>query len=133
MLMTILYADDDADDCELLTEALMHIDPSISCILVNDGREALTVLQQSEKLPDTIFLDVNMPVMTGKQCLIEIKNNPRLRQIPVIMYSTSTNAEEKTELRKLGAFDFIHKANSFQDLRRSITTVIRKVATGASH
>ena len=128
MLMTILYADDDADDCELLTEALMHIDPSISCILVNDGRQALSLLQKADKLPDTIFLDVNMPVMTGKQCLIEIKNNPRLCQIPVVMYSTSTNAEEKTELRKLGAFDFIHKANSFQDLRHSITNVIRKVA-----
>ena len=131
--MTILYADDDADDCELLTEALMHIDPSISCILVNDGQQALALLQKSDKLPDTIFLDVNMPVMTGKQCLIEIKSNPRLCRIPVIMYSTSTNAEEKTELRRLGAFDFIHKANSFQDLRHSITTVIRKVSTAGGH
>ena len=125
--MTILYADDDADDCELLTEALSHIDPSISCITANDGREALQILQETRVLPDSVFLDVNMPVMDGKECLIEIKKNPRLREIPVIIYSTTTDLGEKARLHDLGAFEFINKANTFSELRKNLDAVLTRL------
>ncbi len=125
--MTILYADDDPDDCELLTEAVRHIDPSISCITANDGREALTLLHHSKRLPDTIILDVNMPIMNGKQCLMAIKNDPKLRSIPVVIYSTTSDQKEKAELQGLGALEFIHKASSFADLRRVMSQLIYRL------
>jgi CheY-like chemotaxis protein len=80
MAMTILYADDDKDDRDLLSEALEQIDPSISCITAHDGKEALSILQENRTLPDYIFLDVNMPVMDGKKCLTELKKNSKLKK-----------------------------------------------------
>ena len=112
---------------ELLTEALLHIDPSISCITANDGREALQMLQEIRVLPDSVFLDVNMPVMDGKECLIEIKKNPRLCEIPVIIYSTTTDLDEKATLHDLGAFEFLNKANSFSELRKNLNEVLTRL------
>src|SRR5688572_21592907 len=112
MAMTILYADDDQDDRELLSEALHEIDPAISCIVANDGKEALHLLHVQPALPDYIFLDVNMPVMDGIKCLIELKKDTRLRDIPVVIYSTTTNHQEIGDLYKLGACYFMSKANS---------------------
>lgn len=125
--MTILYADDDVEDCELIFEALQEVDPSIDCIVANDGYEALEILKHVKRLPDYIFLDINMPLMDGKKCLIEIKNDDKLRDIPVIIYSTSTNSEEIDQCYELGAFEFISKANSFDKLCQSLDDVINKL------
>lgn len=125
--MTILYADDDKDDRELLSEALGKIDPSISCITAHDGREALSILENKETLPDYIFLDVNMPVMDGKRCLAELKKDVALRNIPVVICSTTSNAREIVDLYKMGACDFLSKANSFSELCVSLTYMISKL------
>src|SRR5882757_6709540 len=89
--LTFLLADDDADDKTLFCEALAEIDPGIVCHTAADGKEALAILsrRQSRK-PDIIFLDINMPVMDGWQCLGKLKENSEHRNIPVIMYSTSS-------------------------------------------
>jgi CheY-like chemotaxis protein len=115
-LMTILYADDDHDDRDLMTEALNEIDPTISCQIVNDGQELLNILQRTSELPDYIFLDINMPVMNGRECLIELKKDRRFRQIPVVIYSTTIDNSEVSELYDLGAITFIQKPNNFADL-----------------
>jgi CheY-like chemotaxis protein len=107
MTMTILYADDDKDDRDLLAEALEQIDPSISCITAHDGKEALNILQENKTLPDYIFLDVNMPVMDGKKCLTELKKDSKLKNIPVIIFSTTTNTQEILHLFQLGASEFL--------------------------
>jgi CheY-like chemotaxis protein len=125
--MTILYADDDKDDRELLSEALGKIDPSISCITAHDGREALSILENKEALPDYIFLDVNMPVMDGRKCLTELKKDVTLRNIPVVICSTTTNTSEIVDLYKLGACDFLSKANSFSELCVSLDHMISKL------
>jgi CheY-like chemotaxis protein len=129
--MTILYADDDIDDCELVVEALERIDPEIQCSMVNDGKEALTVLAQGA-LPDYIFLDVNMPVMDGKNCLMELKKDDRLKDIPVVIYSTSQNESEIQELYAMGAQEYLRKPNSFSDLCHSLKTVIDKLQSQAA-
>jgi CheY-like chemotaxis protein len=125
--MKILYADDDIDDCQLLFEALYQIDPSITCIMANDGREALKILRQGSELPDYIFLDVNMPVMDGKACLIELKKDKHLKNIPVIIYSTTTNKSEIYKLFELGASDYIRKPNSFEELCKTLRTKVMKL------
>jgi CheY-like chemotaxis protein len=131
MNMTILYADDDKDDRELLSEALEQIDPTISCITAHDGQEALTILENEEVLPDYIFLDVNMPVMDGKKCLTELKKDKKLRNIPVVIYSTTTNTSEIRNLYELGASDFLNKANTFSELCVSLHMMIAKLKTTA--
>ena len=125
--MTILYADDDSDDCELLVEALEKIDPTIECRMANDGRQALKALDECDNLPDYIFLDVNMPVMDGKDCLVELKKDDRYKEIPVVIYSTTKDEGEITALYELGAVDFLPKPNSFEELYRSLDRMITRL------
>lgn len=115
--MTILYADDDHDDYDILCDALNHLDPSISCHLATNGIEALKILNHSNELPDYIFLDINMPLMNGKTCLFELKRNDRLKDIPVVVYSTTIADEERFELYKLGASSVLEKPNNIQELQ----------------
>jgi CheY-like chemotaxis protein len=127
LTMTILHVDDDKDDRELLAEALEQIDPSICCINAHDGQELLSMLQQNKILPDYIFLDVNMPLMDGRQCLAELKKDKKLKNIPVVIYSTTTNTQEIRDLSELGACDFLSKANSFGELCVSLNLMIEKL------
>ena len=125
--MKILCADDDLDDCQLLFEAFFRIDPTILCVFANDGKEALKILRQSPGLPDYIFLDVNMPVMDGKACLVELKKDKRLEPIPVIIYSTTTNKSEIYKLFELGACDYIRKPNTFDELCKTLQSKVIKL------
>jgi DNA-binding response OmpR family regulator len=121
--MIIFYADDDAEDCELFTEALHHIDPEMKSIIAKDGREALAYLNNTRELPDYIFLDINMPLVDGKKCLIEIKKSSKLKNIPVVMYSTTSDTNEIKEYYKLGAHDFLIKPNNFSTLCDSLESI----------
>ena len=121
--MVIFYADDDREDCELFREALAHIDTAITCITAKDGREALNYLDHCEQLPDYIFLDINMPLVDGKQCLVEIKKSGKLKEIPVVMYSTTSDTNEIKEYYKLGAHDFLIKPNNFVTLCESLDSI----------
>jgi CheY-like chemotaxis protein len=128
-LMTIFYADDDRDDREFMAEALSKIDPAISCKTASDGQHALELLRKSIELPDYIFLDINMPVMDGKQCLIELKNENRLKDIPVVIISTTQNATEINQLYRMGAASFIQKPNNFKELCSTMDLFIRMAHT----
>jgi len=123
--MTILYADDDPDDRELVSEVFSKIDPSISCVTVRDGREAIKTLHLAVELPDYIFLDINMPLMGGKDCLIELKKDKRLRVIPVIIYSTTIDRDEIDYFYDLGASSFLRKPNSFEELCSRLSMFIK--------
>lgn len=98
--MTILYADDDSDDRILVSKVFKEIDPSISCISVCDGRQAIDTLHKAVELPDCNLLNINMPVMNGLECLIALKNDERFKSIPVIVYSTTSNAAEINRCHK---------------------------------
>lgn len=109
---TCLLIDDDTDDQEIFVYALKQLDKDIECLVFDDGKQAISSLKQAALLPDYIFLDLNMPGMDGKQCLKEIKKIDRLEQIPVIIYSTSSNQRDKDETKDLGAGDYIEKQPS---------------------
>jgi CheY-like chemotaxis protein len=121
--MTIFYADDDQEDCDFFKEALSKIDPEIQTIISRDGREALAYLLNTRELPDYIFLDINMPLVDGKKCLIEIKKHPQLKVIPVIMYSTTSDTQEIQQYYKLGAHDFLIKPHNFALLCDSLESI----------
>lgn len=110
--MVILNIDDDKDDLEIFCDAIKEINPEIKCVAKQSAEEALNYLMNTDKLPNYIFLDINMPLMGGKACLREIRKVQRLSSIPVIVLSTTTNPREIDEFRRLGA-DFMHKQSIY--------------------
>lgn len=110
-------ADDDTDDQDFFIDALREIDKNIQCFVAGDGIDALEKLRKADgKIPDFIFLDQNMPRMTGLQCLREIKKIEALKNVPVIMCSTSHANRDTEEAKELGANYFFKKTPSFREL-----------------
>jgi CheY-like chemotaxis protein len=125
MGLVFFLADDDEDDRMLFSEALMEINPSIKCIMAKNGEEALFLLTNGLfELPDYIFLDLNMPVMNGLRCLAEIKKSAQLKNIPVVVYSTSSKKEYEEESRNLGAMNFFIKPPDFTGLTNYLKTFL---------
>ncbi len=121
--LLIYLADDDKDDRGLFIEALDEIDMTI---IIEDFDNGVTLmdnlLNQNKALPDVIYLDLNMPLMNGEECLNDIKNEPELSQIPIIIYSTYVDESGATELQQKGADLFLEKPDSFEKLK----TLLRK-------
>lgn len=124
---TVFLIDDDVDDREIFALALAEIDDSISCVTAANGVEALFRLKESSVKPDCIFLDLNMPRMNGKQCLKEIKTHADLIDIPVVIYSTSSEPRDIEETKSLGAAAFITKPPRIQELVNSIQSVFHQI------
>lgn len=124
--MKIFYADDDAEDREIFCDLVEQINPAIEVLLSKDGQEALDILNALTRLPDFIFLDINMPRLNGLECLIRLKSDDRLKAVPVVIYSTSTDSREVKRLKSLGAEEFISKGSSVEKLRTCIRDVLLK-------
>ena len=127
-MTTLLFlADDDLDDIELFCEAVHEVDASVRMECSCDGLELLDkLINRTTQLPETIFLDVNMPRMNGWQCLVQLKEQPDLQHIPVILYSTSSLPQEKRLAIERGAQAFITKPSDYKDLKK----MVRKVLDG---
>jgi CheY-like chemotaxis protein len=123
--MTILNVDDDSEDIEIFCEAIRDIDSGIICLAAKSAEEALQILNSEIELPQYIFLDINMPKIDGNMCLQEIKKNQRLRQIPVIMYSTFSRRSDIESYKNLDAA-FLVKQNSYRDLVAALRKVLGK-------
>jgi CheY-like chemotaxis protein len=121
--MVVLYVDDDIDDLQLFGEAVKEVDPSIIFISANGAEEALNFLH-GELLPDHIFMDINMPVMNGIECLSRIRAMERIKHLPVVMLSTSQSSADVEQSSALQA-DFISKPNSFRSLVIELTAILR--------
>ena len=113
----ILMADDDMDDTEMFCEALVAINADVICHCAEDGQEAINILNELEELPEIIFLDINMPIMNGWECLRFLKNEKRYHDIPVIMISTSSHQDDMNKAMNMGAECYFVKPNSFSDLK----------------
>lgn len=120
----ILLIDDDEDDQEIFLIALQQASPSVSFYAESKAGEALQKLVNGYLIPDAIFLDLNMPIMNGQQFLVEIKNNSKLKDIPVIIFSTSSNAATISLMKELGAIEYITKPPTLDEL---ITTLSKHV------
>ncbi|MDB5250101.1 MAG: response regulator receiver protein [Segetibacter sp.] len=124
--LTVLIIDDDADDKEMFCEVVAEIGANISCVMASGAQEALHLLKNKKVAPDFIFLDLNMPRMNGKQCLEQLKQVEEFASIPVIIYSTSKNNEDKEITRKLGSVYFLTKPSSMQDLKKELESIFAK-------
>ncbi|HVG12952.1 MAG TPA: response regulator [Flavisolibacter sp.] len=131
--MTTLHfflVDDDADDIELFEEVLKEISPSTVLTAAVNGKEALQKLRTQEtRRPDVLFLDLNMPLMGGKECLKEIKADPHLQNLPVIMYTTSSHSKDIEETIISGALAFITKPTGTKELKY----ILSSLANGLRH
>lgn len=121
--MKIFYADDDQDEIEFFREALKLIDSSIECITACDGYEALQLLETID-VPDLIFLDLNMPRVDGESCLLSIKQNARLKNVPVVIYSSTTSKKDIHILQAKGAFRVLRKVWGIAQLSRELHSLI---------
>jgi CheY-like chemotaxis protein len=130
MSKRFLVIDDDSDDRELFSEALASVDPEIVCDQATDGAEALKRLTTQEiDKPDIVFLDINMPVMNGWQFLTRLKSEDQYKNIPVIVYTTSSNQKDKLIADNLGALCFITKPHAFGRLKNMLGIVAMHVNT----
>lgn len=109
--------ENDLDDQEIFGMALQEAAPEASCVFANSGVEALELLEQDPSfVPSLVIMDMNMPLMDGKECLQALKAMERLREVPVYMYSTTADPLSVAEVKGLGAVDFFEKPTSFQEL-----------------
>lgn len=110
--LNILLADDDIDDRYFFDMALKRIPVLTRLVIVEEGEALITYLSEhSENLPDALFLDLNMPKKKGSECLAEIKQNERLKQLIVIIHSTSLHEELADSLYRAGADYYIQKTD----------------------
>jgi CheY-like chemotaxis protein len=121
--MIILAVDDDSEDFEFFFDAVKEIDKSIIVLKASNGQEALQILEDHVLMPDYIFLDINMPMMDGHSCLREIKSNEKLKDIPVVMYSTTNNSTEINKYKLMGA-NFLVKPHQLSKLVQSLSVIL---------
>lgn len=104
---------------------------ALECTTAKDGRQALELLNNPElTLPDYIFLDLRMPRVSGRQGLVQIKENERLKNIAVIIYTTSKEVEESEELQQLGAVRFISKPANTDEIYYVVSQVLEEYSNG---
>jgi CheY-like chemotaxis protein len=120
----IFLVDDDVDDLEIFCDALEGIELDVICFTATNGQEALQKLTSGEVNPDIIFLDLNMPLMNGKEFLKEIKLKPVLNKIPVVILSTSSDPESIIETKRLGASHFLTKPDKFSMWEKILADVL---------
>lgn len=121
---TILLADDDIDDRELFEDIVKEINPSLDVRCVSDGTELMRTLTSSNMIPDLLFLDLNMPGKDGKECLREIRSNAALKNLKVIIYSTSSLAQDIYDTHGIGANLFFKKPSSYTVALDSIRKIL---------
>lgn len=102
----VLYADDDPDDLELVRDAFARYSNNVEVITVKDGIQALRFLQSltnSDPVPCLIILDINMPMLNGKEVLKKIRTFPRFQLVPAVLFTTSSLPHDREFAGKYNA------------------------------
>lgn len=130
---TFMIVDDDSDDCKFFCEAVTEVGTPVQVIIAINGEDALKQLRGMNTLPDFLFLDLNMPRMDGRQCLIELKKDSRLKDIPVIIFTTSSSQRDIDDTKTLGAAYFLTKPSDFHSLHSKIQSAVDMIGTALQH
>ncbi len=123
--MVIHYADDDTDDLYLFKKALERVELKASLKLYNNGQDLLNSIKETSEEEAVVFLDINMPGKSGLSVLKEIREDEKLKGMPVVMYSTSTDPNGIMVSQTIGADLYVVKPTSFITL----TKLLQKVLT----
>lgn len=116
----IILAEDDEDDRLFFTDALAEVDPDAHLVHAGNGKELLQLLADAETLPDIVFLDLNMPLLNGYECLTQIRGRERLKDLFVVVLTTSFSDFNFEKVFSLGASYYGIKPSSMVDLRSFI-------------
>jgi CheY-like chemotaxis protein len=116
----VFIADDDEDDRLLFQEVVRELPYLVHLSVARDGEETLESLQKMDQLPDVLFLDLNMPIKNGIECLSEIKESVKLKFLPVVIFSTSSYPSNIDKVYEVGAHLYIRKPNDFLSFKKSI-------------
>lgn len=123
----VFLIDDDEDDSLFFGIGLNEYDPSIEFLYDRDSETALRRLSEKmQPLPDIVFLDWNMPKLSGRQILGAIRANGRYDEVPVIIFTTSSSTQDKAEAAELGASLFLSKPASLYELKKNLEDIFSK-------
>jgi DNA-binding NtrC family response regulator len=126
----IYLVDDDEDDRLLFEESLREIDIPVTVQTFDNAYSFLKLMESTEKVvPHIVFLDLNMPLMNGEECLHKIRENVSWEGIKIIIYSTSMDIMKVEELKKAGANHYLKKPGSYDQLKRSLRDTIQRWTT----
>jgi DNA-binding NarL/FixJ family response regulator len=121
----IILTDDDIDDCELFRDAVKELSIQTKLSILGNGAALMATLEETvPPPPDVIFLDLNMPLKNGYESLIEIRNTPKLKGIPIVIFSTTASDDAVNRTYEHGANYYICKPASFSLLVKVIETVL---------
>ncbi len=120
----IILVDDDADDRDFFLEALSFIHPLREIKPRRDGEELMEYLATASKVPDVIFLDMNMSRKNGKECLRELCASKEFQATPIVIFTTSLNPIDVQETFMEGACFFKRKPNSFEELKEILHNLL---------
>lgn len=121
----ILVADDDLDDQDLIKDALLESDlPQDKLRFVNDGEELLQTLAKATILPNLILLDLNMPRKSGLEALSEMRLNPELKHIPVVVFTTSSEQHDIRQSYLTGSNAFMTKPSTYVELLEAMQSFL---------
>lgn len=123
---TVFYCDDDDEDLVLFTDVVREINPQFDCITCLQSEEALNMLSTGDLKPDIIFLDINMPKMSGIELLAWLRRQHSFENTPIIMYSTSINDREVKYCQELGAVRVLPKLFNPKDSVTQIRDTINE-------
>lgn len=125
-MLKVVLVDDDEDDRLLFKDAIEEVNMNTSLLLFSNGKEFLDHLMLSgQSLPNLVFLDLNMPIKNGMECLTEIRQNDKLKDLSVAIYSTSSSEKDIEQTFVKGANIYINKPNDFVKLKKAISEVLK--------
>jgi CheY-like chemotaxis protein len=135
---TVLYVEDEESDVFFMREAFKHVAPGVQLMAVTDGREALDYLagrsgfsnRMEYPFPALVLLDLNLPALKGFEVLKWMRQQPQLKNLPVVVFSSSSHSEDKQESDELGANGYMQKPHSGSGFRDIVEKVKQRWLSG---
>ena len=125
MNTNLFLAEDDDEDIKFFTDIISDISPDIQISVAKNGIELMNLLETEKLLPDFIFLDLNMPIKTGFECLKEIRSSEKWKAIKIVILTTSSQREQIKEVYKMGADLYLQKPNSYSTFRDTLSKCLQ--------
>ena len=125
MTSKLFLAEDDDEDIKFFIDIISDISPDIQISVAKNGIELMGLLKTEKQLPDFIFLDLNMPIKTGFECLKEIRSSEKWKAIKIVILTTSSQREQITEVYKMGADLYLQKPNSYSTFRDTLSKCLQ--------
>ena len=122
MIRNIVFADDDLDDQLYFREIFQEISKKIQVVFVRDGIQLTRLLRNF--LPDILFLDLDIPYKNGLQCLLELRNDASLRNLPVVIFSSTMRPANIQTAYEMGAHLFLHKSSRYFEYSDCLKKII---------